>query len=356
MFRLFSGNVVVISIILMAVQCPKTPGQDNGYISKQVRKEKFVDEKGRVFTKITTIIKDNNGERREEQIIEEKARSGDKFDFNFAEFKKPVQIRAEQPINDQIESEAKKPVEFKPEIEPNNKNTKNNFAPVFRRLGETNQSSNPIKNFIWNYLFPVKPTDTVIAVSPNPKTENQTRVVIPKQTKSPQIAMKKQPDSFKDMKNAKLNSGDLNVNMKCGLAVLQAVNNFRAENGKTTVNWSNEIATRVAEHTKNMANSGKLSHDGFSERVQQINADFIPLKMRIIKPAENVAMVGRQIEFGPELVSQIIEIWRKSPGHNANMQLQNTSYAAADCRYSQLKKCWYATLLIAEVTKSLILL
>lgn len=351
-----SGKFVIISIILIAVQCPKNPGQEEGFISKQVKKERFIDANGRVVTKIITIIKDKNGVRQEEQIIEADVPLDKQFDFRNREIKKPVEVQVDPKIQKPIETKVQKPVENKLDSEPVMIDMKQLMQRI-QHPGQPSESSNPISNFLWSYLKPVRLDETVILGPLESESKEKIPIIAEKQEKIPVIQTKKEHGPAKEIKQEKNDSLDSGKTAsECGRAVFEAVNNFRAKHGKNKVDWSDEIYKSIENHTKDMAKTGRLSHDGFEYRFTEINKDFVPLKIRIVKPAENVAMIGGSAEYQPKIVSDIIEMWRQSSGHNANMQLQNASYAAADCRYSTAKKSWYATLLIAEVVKSFIIL
>lgn len=90
-------------------------------------------------------------------------------------------------------------------------------------------------------------------------------------------------------------------------ALAQAVNAYRQAKGLPTLEPDASLAALAAAHSAAMANSGRLDHDGFQDRVRQSG---FPLCV------ENVGWNYRsaQAQF---------DAWRRSPGHDGNMRRAN---------------------------------
>ena len=102
----------------------------------------------------------------------------------------------------------------------------------------------------------------------------------------------------------------------------QYLNEFRKENGRSKLEWDDEIFKVTAPHTKMMLSKGKLSHDGYDGREKQLEKSYF-----VYQSAENVAyyMTGNdQLEH--EVAKKLIEQWKKSPGHRKNMLLPDINH------------------------------
>lgn len=84
-------------------------------------------------------------------------------------------------------------------------------------------------------------------------------------------------------------------------------NEFRAQQKKPALQWSDKLAALAREHSKYMIKEGKLSHDNFHQRV----AYYTPRGGAF----ENVAFTSRQ----QNIAHQMVDMWINSPGHRANM-------------------------------------
>jgi uncharacterized protein YkwD len=314
----FSGKLILISTIFFMVQCPKNPEQTDGFGSKEVRQYKTIDANGRVVTRIVTTTKDKNGVRHEkEEIIE-----GDVPFENQLDFKRQIKELADKKVVKPVE----KAYELKPDIKKNEKLAQNEPLPP-----KEGQKSNGAFSWLFGGFFG--------GGKQQPKEgQNGTQ---------PIVQMNQKPSVFKAPEG---------VPLTCGKAVLSAVNAFRQKNGHKKVDWSDVMYANIINHTESMTKTATISHNGFDARITKINKDLSPSQVKIIKPAENVAMTGGFTDFQPELADKIVSMWIKSPGHNANMQLQNANYAAVDCQYSSKSRAWYATLFIAEVGKAILIL
>ena len=85
--------------------------------------------------------------------------------------------------------------------------------------------------------------------------------------------------------------------------VLQEVNQYRAQNGRSALVIDKQASSLAAQHTRKMAAANKLSHDGFSSRRRQSGYRAC---------AENVA-------FGTRTPETVVASWKRSSAHNANL-------------------------------------
>jgi uncharacterized protein YkwD len=93
-------------------------------------------------------------------------------------------------------------------------------------------------------------------------------------------------------------------------ATFQQINQHRRQKGLAALQRNTVINQQARQHSQAMANSRKLSHDGFSNRVKVIGN-----KISYKAAAENVAF--NKGFSNP--VAQAVNGWLKSPGHLKNI-------------------------------------
>ncbi|WP_416669281.1 CAP domain-containing protein [Egbenema bharatensis] len=93
-------------------------------------------------------------------------------------------------------------------------------------------------------------------------------------------------------------------------ATFQQINQHRRQNGLAALQRNSVINQQARQHSQAMANSRKLSHDGFSSRVRVIGN-----RIAYKSAAENVAF--NQGFSNP--VAQAVNGWLRSPGHLKNI-------------------------------------
>jgi len=102
------------------------------------------------------------------------------------------------------------------------------------------------------------------------------------------------------------------------------LNSFRAQNGRPALSVSGQLSGAAYSHAHAMANRGRLSHDGFRQRV--------PLNGGTA--AENVA-------FGCADEDCVIKMWARSGRHRANMLRRDvTSYGIASAAAANGRRYW----------------
>lgn len=93
-------------------------------------------------------------------------------------------------------------------------------------------------------------------------------------------------------------------------SVFQKINQYRQQNGLSSLRLNSTISQQARQHSQTMANSRNLTHDGFDGRVQTIRGS-----IQIRGAAENVAF-NRGFS---DPVAQAVDGWIKSPGHLQNI-------------------------------------
>lgn len=103
---------------------------------------------------------------------------------------------------------------------------------------------------------------------------------------------------------------------------LQYLNEFRASNRRSNLNWDDQVFKVSVPHTKAMAARGQISHDGFDNRANQLGKCFF-----VYQSAENVAyfMTGDNVEES-KVARKLTDQWINSPGHRRNMLLPDINH------------------------------
>ncbi|MBS1772324.1 MAG: CAP domain-containing protein [Bacteroidetes bacterium] len=93
--------------------------------------------------------------------------------------------------------------------------------------------------------------------------------------------------------------------------VWQAINDYRKEQGKEALQWSDTLAIVARKHCNYMIkdNNGQLSHDGFEKRFDVIK--------KSIPAADGM---GENVASGIVSGKAALELWLKSAGHKRNIE------------------------------------
>jgi uncharacterized protein YkwD len=99
--------------------------------------------------------------------------------------------------------------------------------------------------------------------------------------------------------------------------VVQGTNEFRQEHGRGTLGVNAKLAAAAQEFARFMARTGKYSHDADGRRPRE----------RVLAHGYRYCMVAENISYqfssegfeSVELASRLLEGWKRSPGHRANM-------------------------------------
>lgn len=132
-------------------------------------------------------------------------------------------------------------------------------------------------------------------------------------------------------------SGD--SNRKAAEIVMELLNKYRKSKGLGLVAQDEEIYGQCLTHSKRMAGSGSLTHNGFQERVDA-------LSYQTGASAENVAMFGMSISDPAQIADQFMDQWKHSPGHNANML--NRVCDRASVAVAKNGGSYYATMILVQ--------
>ena len=123
--------------------------------------------------------------------------------------------------------------------------------------------------------------------------------------------------------------------------VLKLINTYRESKKLKPLVSELVVYEQALEHSKSMVRSDDMSHDGFEERVQQINKTVFATAS-----AENVAF--NQGEENPAKTA--FEQWRTSRGHNKNMLGNYTHTGLAVAKSNDGK--YYFTQIFIRVGKN----
>lgn len=105
---------------------------------------------------------------------------------------------------------------------------------------------------------------------------------------------------------------------------IKFLNDFRKQNGCAAVQWDDVVFNATRPHTASQMRLGKISHDGFNDRADQISRFFF-----VRQSAENVAYFSGYEERSPEFTARkLTDQWINSAGHRKNMLLPNITHAA----------------------------
>lgn len=121
--------------------------------------------------------------------------------------------------------------------------------------------------------------------------------------------------------------------------LFRMLNNYRESKGISKVAHDEDIYDQCFEHSKFMKTHNTLTHNGFQERVQA-------LPYSSFSSAENVAMFGMSISDPKAIAEQVINQWKNSKGHNANMLNKNCNTASAAVYGSN--GSFYATMILVQ--------
>lgn len=93
-------------------------------------------------------------------------------------------------------------------------------------------------------------------------------------------------------------------------AALALVNAYRAENGVPPLRLDPALAAAAASHSRAMLAAGRMGHDVGTEFTARLAAHGVLGR----SAAENVA-------YGQRSLAEVMEGWKRSSGHAANMRL-----------------------------------
>ncbi len=89
--------------------------------------------------------------------------------------------------------------------------------------------------------------------------------------------------------------------------VHRLVNEHRAGIGLSALQWNETIAIKCRQHSVEMANTNKLNHDGFNERINNIGKTI------------SWSWAGENVAYNYSAEAVVIA-WLNSPGHKSNIE------------------------------------
>lgn len=92
------------------------------------------------------------------------------------------------------------------------------------------------------------------------------------------------------------------------LEILELVNDYRASKGLSALEKMNIISSVAETHTVFMAETGKVCHDNFAERSQELMS------------TANAISVGENVGYGYSTAEGVVNAWIKSEGHRTNIE------------------------------------
>ena len=124
------------------------------------------------------------------------------------------------------------------------------------------------------------------------------------------------------------------------------LNNHRNSNGSLAIRSDSQLEELAYLKSKHMADKQYFEHSYNGLRIFEMYPDVLENGFKMW--GENIGLTWRKRNPGPEeRADQFFEMWKNSPGHNANMLRPNMNAYGVSC-YSDGKGNIYATLECAE--------
>lgn len=133
-------------------------------------------------------------------------------------------------------------------------------------------------------------------------------------------------------------SSDENELKVCGEEAFKQMNDYRDSLGIAKEKWNEKVYTMCLDHTKYMVDKGEISHDKFSERINEAGFGMAN---------ENVAMFGGSETSEKDAGKKFFDMWKNSSGHDKNMKAEGMNEGAVSC-YKK-GNSYYATMINVKV-------
>lgn len=106
---------------------------------------------------------------------------------------------------------------------------------------------------------------------------------------------------------------------------LALINQYRQSHNQLPLQFDERLAEQAQEHNVLMRRAGKLSHEGFDQRFEQTGR----------------RMCVENVSWNAQTPAELVNDWRNSPGHNANLLNSSVRYAgvALDHGYATYLAC-----------------
>lgn len=155
--------------------------------------------------------------------------------------------------------------------------------------------------------------------------------------------MNKMKDSVQFYKNKKADPLSKYFN-SVGRVIVEKLNEYRkSKNLSSNIEWSELSYYQVLEHSLLMSNIGRLTHDGFNERTNELRKLY-PLK----SAAENLASFQNFELITKEIIAEkFMDLWITSKSHRLNMEKNMNRCTVAI--YKNEHNVYYGTMFLFRV-------
>ncbi len=111
--------------------------------------------------------------------------------------------------------------------------------------------------------------------------------------------------------------------------ILHLINNYRVNNGFSSLNKLQVIKTQTSNHTNYMIEKNEVSHDFFFQRKEYLTEN------------ANAVKVGENVAYGYSSAEAVVKAWIKSEGHKKNIEGNYTHFDITAKKNADGK--WYFT-------------
>lgn len=118
------------------------------------------------------------------------------------------------------------------------------------------------------------------------------------------------------------------------IEILDLVNDYRIENGLTSLERLNIISTVAESHTNYMAETDQVSHDNFYERHQLL-----------VNNAE-AKVVGENVGFGYSSAKGVVNAWINSDSHRLILETENYTHFGISTAQNSEGRNYFAQIFI----------
>ena len=120
------------------------------------------------------------------------------------------------------------------------------------------------------------------------------------------------------------------------LTTLQLINDYRASVGLNTLEVINHISYESEGHNINMIEEGKISHEGFQERANNL--------IKLL----GAERVGENIAYNYNNPQSAVSAWLNSPGHKENIEGDYTHFGISVTTDAATGKKYYTNMFIKK--------
>jgi uncharacterized protein YkwD len=145
------------------------------------------------------------------------------------------------------------------------------------------------------------------------------------------------------------NAGILSNIKTLELAVHEATNEFRAEEGYGPFRYNEDLAEIARNHSRNMAKEGFFSHDDHQGRTPGERVDYFGYPdAHITENLSRISGVPSDMNSAIDIAGAIVSGWKDSPPHRTAL-LETTKIVAGVGGYVTGKRVVFITAIYADV-------